>query len=198
MHSQSAVPGGGHQPPVLVHRGDRAAGRVVGVLQAQQRGPQHVVGAFDDRRAHRLRRGPAGTAVPVQRLGNSAGQPGRGAEFAADDMGTARCQEPVATAQMHAHRDRVGHAAGRHPQRGRHAEQVGGPLLQRAHGRVVIENVITDLGGGHRGSHGRVGFGDGVGTKINGRWVGHRSIPPHTASLRTTVGQPPTGLVPSQ
>ena len=56
---------------------------------------------------------------------------------------------------------------GGHEQAGFLAQQVRRALLERDHGRVVAEDVVADLGVGHRPAH-RVGRpGHGVGTKVD-------------------------------
>ena len=51
------------------------------------------------------------------------------------------------------------------------AGQLGGALLERDDGGVVAEDVVADLGLGHRAAHRRRGLGDGVGAKVDE--VGH-------------------------
>ena len=59
-----------------------------------------------------------------------------------------------------------------HEQAGLLAEQLGGPLLERVDGRVVAEDVVADLGLGHRPAHLGGRLGDGVGAEVD-EAVGH-------------------------
>ena len=52
-------------------------------------------------------------------------------------------------------------------QAGLRAEELGGAFLERADGRVLAEDVVADLGLGHRATHGRGGQGDGVGPEVD-------------------------------
>ena len=55
----------------------------------------------------------------------------------------------------------------RDEQAGLLAEQLGGALLERDDGRVVAEDVVADLGLGHRAAHGGRRAGDGVAAQVD-------------------------------
>ncbi len=174
------VPRGGDQLGVLVRRGDRAARRVVGVLQAEQRGAQRVVRPRPPGgRPHRLHGHPARPLAPVDRLRHAAGQPRGRAQLVVQHVRAPRGEEPVAPVQVQRQRDEVAHRRARHPQRGVDAEQVGGPLLESAHRRVAVQHVVADLGARHGEPHGLVRLGDGVRTEVDLPHFGHDLITPH-------------------
>ena len=47
------------------------------------------------------------------------------------------------------------------------AEQLGRALLEGVDGRVVAEDVVADLGLGHRPAHPGGGLGDGVAAQVD-------------------------------
>ncbi|GAA3354151.1 hypothetical protein GCM10020366_09910 [Saccharopolyspora gregorii] len=194
MHVQPAVAGGRGELGVLVRRDDRATRRVVRVLQAQQRGVQRVVAPVAARvRTHRVGGGPPRAGVPLQRFRHAPGEPRGGAQLVVQHVRAARREEPVPAAQVHRQRDQVAHRAAGHPQRGGGAEQLRGPLLQRAHGRVVVEHVVADFGVGHRRGHPLVGARDRVGTQVDGGRSGHEPITPHQRGVEATGRRIPIG-----
>ena len=111
---------GRHGPGMLLGRGDRATRGVVGVLQAQQRGAQRVVGP---RRAgcsaHRVRRDPARPGV-VRHRTRACRRPARRRCRA---RRRARARPPARgtrrPGQVAHQRDQVAHGPAGHPQRGR-------------------------------------------------------------------------------
>ena len=69
--------------------------------------------------------------------------------------------------------DEVAHRAARHEQPGLLAEQLGRALLEGVDRRVVAEDVVADLGIGHRPAHRGRGEGDGVAAEVD-PWHGRR------------------------
>ena len=63
--------------------------------------------------------------------------------------------------------DEVAHRPGGDEQAGLLAEQLGGAFLEGVDGRVVAEDVVADLGLGHRPAHRRRGLGDGVAAQVD-------------------------------
>src|SRR5262249_52493556 len=76
------------------------------------------------------------------------------------DVATRAAEQLVARLGMDANGDGVRHGSRRHEQGGLLAQQSGHALLQPVDRRVLAEDVVADLGGGHRCSHA-------------GRWPGH-------------------------
>ena len=85
---------------------------------------------------------------------------------AGDDLAAAR--------HLGQHADEIAHRAAGDEQRRFLAGQLGGALLERDDRRVVAENVVANLGVGHRAAHLWRWLGDGVGAQID-HVVGHRS-----------------------
>ena len=71
--------------------------------------------------------------------------------------------------------DEVAHRPGRDEEAGFLAEQLGGALLEGVDRRVVAEDVVAELGLGHRPAHRRGGVGDGVAAQVD-PWHGRASI----------------------
>ena len=69
--------------------------------------------------------------------------------------------------------DEVAHRPGGDEQAGLLAEQLGGALLEGVDRGVVAEDVVTELGVGHRPAHGRGRVGDGVAAQVD-PWHGAR------------------------
>ena len=63
--------------------------------------------------------------------------------------------------------DEVAHRAAGHEQAGFLAEQLRGAFLEGVDRRVVAEDVVADLGVGHRPAHGRRRVGDGVAAEVD-------------------------------
>ena len=63
--------------------------------------------------------------------------------------------------------DQVAHRPRRDEQAGFLAEQLRRALLEGVDGRVVAEDVVADLGLGHRPPHRRGGLGDGVAAQVD-------------------------------
>ena len=68
--------------------------------------------------------------------------------------------------------DEVAHRPGGDEQAGLLAEQLGGALLEGVDRGVVAEDVVADLGVGHRPAHRRGWVGDGVAAQVD---AGHRA-----------------------
>jgi hypothetical protein len=132
------------------------AAHVVGVLDGEDRGRRQV-------RIRRLvggaHRGGVEAAITGQDRGLQPGERGQRARLEHPAMGVASDQDLFAGLAQRAQRDLVGHGAGGHQQRGLGAEQIGDPILQQPHRRILAVDVVTDLGGGDRRAHrgGRAG-----------------------------------------
>jgi hypothetical protein len=63
--------------------------------------------------------------------------------------------------------DQVAHRPGGHEQAGLLAQQLGGTCLERLDRRVVLEDVVADLGVGHRAAHRGRRVGDGVAAQVD-------------------------------
>ena len=82
-------------------------------------------------------------------------------------------------------RHEVAHRPARDEEAGLLARQLGGSLLERDDGRVVAEDVVADLGFGHRAPHPGRGPRDRVGAQVDDgrawpwriRWSGARPRP---------------------
>ena len=125
--------------------------RILGLEAARTSfGREHAVLA-DDLRLHAGERGErAGLVAPAVRA-------------VADD-------HLVAGLGMGAQRDLVRHRAARHEQRGLEAEQLGDALLEPTDRRILAVDVVADLGIGHRVPHRGSTDGDGIASKVDGRW----------------------------
>ena len=73
----------------------------------------------------------------------------------------------LATTEVRELGDEVAHRAGGHEQAGLLAEQLGGAGLEGLDGRVVLEDVVADLGLGHRAAHRGRRVGDGVAAQVD-------------------------------
>ena len=73
----------------------------------------------------------------------------------------------LAAAEVRHLGDEVAHRARGDEQAGLLAEQLGGPLLERVDGGVVPEDVVADLGVGHRPAHRRRRVGDRVAAQVD-------------------------------
>ncbi len=60
----------------------------------------------------------------------------------------------------------VAHRPGRHEEARFLAEELGGPFLERVDRRILAEDVVAELGRGHRAAHLGGRMGDGVGAEI--------------------------------
>ncbi len=132
------------------HRGDRLVD-VVGVAD----------GVADRREIHRPVVGPRDR--PDRRAGDDR-VPGA---LAAERVDLGRTDDLAAARDVGHEPDEIAHRAARDQQRGLGAEEFGGSLLELADGRVLAEDVVADLGRGHRAAHGRGGECDGVRPEVD-------------------------------
>ena len=105
------------------------------------------------------------------------------AALARDDMRALMRQNLVAGPAMHQGRRDIAHGSGGHEHSRVLAEQIGHPLAQQIHGRVVTDLLVADLCPRHRLAHFRRRAGLGVRQQIDadrwrpgiarGRSVGH-------------------------
>ena len=75
--------------------------------------------------------------------------------FAAERVDVGRADDLAAARDVRHDPDEVAHRAARDEQSRLGAQQLGGALLERADGRVLAEDVVAELGLGHRATHGR-------------------------------------------
>jgi hypothetical protein len=78
-----------------------------------------------------------------------------GAAFAGDDVRGLMREDFVAGPAMHQRRGDVAHGAGRHEHGSLLAEQIGDPLAQQIHGRIVADLFVADIGACDRLAHPR-------------------------------------------
>ena len=137
---------------------DEAGHRLVGVRRVAERGRDLVrveravrpIAELEDARAHDDR--VTGRLVP-------------------DDVALGAGDHLAAARHVGHQRHEVAHRPRRDEQAGLLAEQLRRPLLERVDRRVLAEDVVADLGGGHRAAHLGGRAGDGVGAEID---RGHR------------------------
>ena len=86
-----------------------------------------------------------------------------------DDVVLAAGDGLLAALEMGELRDEVAHRPRGDEEARFLAEQLGGAFLERVDGRVVAEDVVADLGLGHRPAHRRRGLGDGVAPQVDQR-----------------------------
>ena len=167
-------PGRGRDGGVLVRGGHGAARGVVGVLQAQQRGAQRVVrpGACRRRGGRRRGRPCPGPASCGSGRGMPPASHAAVPSSASSTCAPAGARNASPRVEVAHQRDEVAHRAARRPQRVVRAEQAGDPGLELAHRGVAVEDVVVDLGGGHRVAHLLGRAGDGVRTQVDRAVVG--------------------------
>ena len=90
-----------------------------------------------------------------------------------DDVVLAAGDGLLAAAEVGHLGDEVAHRPRGDEQAGLLAEQLGGALLEGVDRRVVAEDVVADLGLGHRPAHRRGRVGDGVAAQVD-PWHGAR------------------------
>ena len=91
----------------------------------------------------------------------------RAALFVEEDVGLRVQEDLVAALRQGVERDLVGHRARGAEDRRLLAEQSRRLVLQAVDGRVVPEDVVTDLGRGHRPTHLRPRLGDRVAAHVD-------------------------------
>ena len=84
-----------------------------------------------------------------------------------DDVVLAAGDRLLAAAQVRHLRDEVAHRPRRDEEARLLAEQLGGAFLEGVDRRVVAEDVVADLGLGHRAAHRRRGLRDGVAAQVD-------------------------------
>ena len=152
----------------LIERGllpDRAAADIGGLFDADHGLRRLVAAARVKRPAKRVRRKLAVGAG--QRRDLEAAERGMGAAFAGDDMRGLMREDFVAGPAMHQRRRDVAHGAGGHEHGGLLAEQIGHPLAQQVHGRIVADLLVADLGARDRLAHARCRAGLRVGQQVD-------------------------------
>ena len=160
-----------------VRRRQRLAHRVgVGVLERDEAG-QRLVGV-----GRVAERGVDGGRVeravgPVLEAPGARADDDRVAGGLVDDEVMLRAGDHLlAAAEVGHHRREVAHRAARDEQAGLLAEQLRGALLEGDDGRVVAEDVVADLGLGHRPAHGVGGPRDGVAAEVDGSFRHRRRV----------------------
>ena len=128
-----------------VLEGDQAAERLVGVVRVAEGGLDRgrVEGAVGSVLEGRATLAPTTTAWP--------------AASSIDDVVLGAGDDLLAAAEVGHLRDEIAHRAAGDEQPGLLAEQLRGALLEGDDGRVVAEDVVADLGLGHRPAHRRRG-----------------------------------------
>ena len=114
------------------------------------------------------------------------------AAFTGDDMGGFVGENFVAGPAMHQRRGNVAHGARRQEHRGLLAEQIGHPLAQQVHGRIVADLLVADFGPRDRLAHGRRRAGLGIRQQVDPdrrrirvarrRGIGHDQVSSLTSS----------------
>ena len=105
----------------------------------------------------------AGSSVPSGRSSSDADagadDDGVAGRLVEDDVVLATGDRLLAAREVGQLGDEVAHRPGGDEQAGLLAEQLGGALLEGDDGRVVAEDVVADLGLGHRAAHRRAWAG---------------------------------------
>ena len=143
---------------------DRAAAAVVRVLQADEPGRRQV-----DVVAMLLAFELADVEDAVRAVERSAGDAGedrRAAGLVLEDVAIEIAEKLVAGTGVDAHGDLVRHRPRRHEEGRLLAEELGRAAFELADGRVLAEDVVADLGGGHGGPHAGRRPGDGIAAQI--------------------------------
>ena len=148
------------------------------VLEAEQPAPRVVRVVGLDRRLDRRRRQRA-VGLVLERLRLDAAERRRAAAFPAVGVRHLADDVLVAAAAVAHDRDQVALRAAGHEERRFLAEQRGDPLLQRVDGRIVAEDVVADLGRGHRRAHRRRRPRHGVAAQVD-----HARMDRHRAASR--------------
>ncbi len=160
-------------PPDLadgLDRLHRAAAEVVGVLEHDERGLDLVgpdPGGDERHRAGRVEQ----AALAGPRAARDAGERRGGTELGAQHVCLLVGDELLARAHVQPHAELVGQRPGRREQPRLVAEQPGDALLERAHGGVLAEDVVADLGVRHRLAHRAGRGGQGVGEEVGAHRV---------------------------
>ncbi len=129
-----------------------AAAVVVRVLETDDAGRRevHVVVVMDEPiHVVGVERAVGGVEAAELQLAEHRGA----ALLVEEDVGLGVQEDLVAAPRQGVQRDLVGHRAGRAEERGLLAEQLRRALLQAVDGRVVLEDVVADLGLGHGAAH---------------------------------------------
>ena len=151
----------------------RATPEVVRVLDHDERGA-HLVGLHP---GHRQLQRLTGVEQPAWGRPGAGGDPRehcRGAQLRADHVGDLVADQLLPGPHVQAQGQLVGHRPGGGEEPGLVTEQPGDALLQLAHGRVLPEDVVTDLRGGHCGTHPRAGAREGVRQQVGPQRRGQR------------------------
>jgi hypothetical protein len=99
-------------------------------------------------------------------LADDDGVPG---SLVPDDMALGSGDDLAAAGDVSHQRDQIAHRPRRDEDRGFLAEQGGRALLERIDRRVLAQDVVADLSGGHRPTHLGRRVGHGVGAEIDRR-----------------------------
>ena len=149
-----------HRMGMRVLEGDQAGDRLVGVGRVAE-------GGFDLGRVDRPVR-------PVLERADARADDDRVTGRLVDDHVVLATGDGLLAAGEVGHLgDEVAHRPAGDEQAGFLAEQLGGALLERDDRRVVAEDVVAELGLGHRAAHRRRGVGDGVAAQVD-PWHGAR------------------------
>ena len=143
-----------HRVGVGVLDGDQAADRLVRVGRVAE-------GRVDLGEVHRAV-GPV-----LERPDARADDHGMTGRLVDDEMVLAAGDRLLTAREVGHLGDEVAHRAARHEQAGLLAEQLGGAFLEGVDRRVVTEDVVADLGLGHRPAHGGRRVGDGVAAQVD-------------------------------
>ena len=167
---------------------DSTGGSVVGIFKAEQPRAEDEIGTRDTyRRGDLLGRRPSRSAVPRQRLGHAARQPGRRAELAAQHVGLGRRKETIAPLEMQHEPYQVAHRSRRDPQPRLQPEQLCHAGLQPRERRIVVEHVVPHLGFRHRRAHLPRWLRNRVGTEVEGFDSGGHGVPATLVHRARTV-----------
>ena len=130
-----------------------------------------VIGSWTSFGSRTAARTSARSIVPSSAHGiiadRGAGDDRVAGALAAERVDVGRADDLAAARDVGHEPDEVAHRAARDEQAGLAPEELGGSLLERADGRVLAEDVVADLGLGHRPAHGRRGQRDGVGPEVD-------------------------------
>ena len=148
-----------------LERVDRAAAAVVCVLQPDQPSLRAVDVGRGELFAQGVER--KNTVSAVERPDGHAAQRRRGTALPQEHVARPLGQNLFAGGAVQADGNLVGHAAGRHEDRGVLAQDFGDAGFERVDRRVFAVHIVADRGREHRLPHGRRRAGDGVATQVD-------------------------------
>ncbi|OEI67412.1 hypothetical protein Cus16_3012 [Curtobacterium sp. ER1/6] len=184
VHRDAVLAGEGLHRRDLVAGLDGAAAEVVRVLDRDRR-RRHAVRPGVRLRDLGHRRGDEPSALGRPGPRGDAGEHGGRTELRSHHVGADVGQQFLAGGDVQPQPELVRHRAGGGEEPGLVPEQVRDLSLEGVRLRVLAEDVVADLGLGHRPAHRRGRAGDGVGAQVD-RGVGHQA----TLTRRPDRGRP--------